>query len=61
MPHTATPLEDLDTAAHLRNIPSDRDDCEPWLHGPPSRNIKRLTQHWAHEYEWRKAEAQFNE
>jgi hypothetical protein len=45
----------------LADIPSDLDDCEPWLHGPPSRDIKGLTQHWAHEYDWRIAEAQIIE
>jgi pimeloyl-ACP methyl ester carboxylesterase len=45
----------------LADFPPDLDDCEAWLHGPPSHDISRLTQYWANKYDWRKAEAQLNE
>jgi pimeloyl-ACP methyl ester carboxylesterase len=45
----------------LADLPSDLDDCEPWLHGPPQRDISRLTQYWSNKFDWRKVEAQLNE
>jgi hypothetical protein len=45
----------------LTDIPSNVDGREPWIQGPPPSDINRLIQYWAHEYDWRKAEAQLNE
>jgi pimeloyl-ACP methyl ester carboxylesterase len=54
-------LERLKQKLALSDIPSNLDDCEPWLHGPPTSEISRLTQCWASKYDWRKAEARLNE
>lgn len=54
-------LERLKQKLALSDFASDLDDCEPWLHGPPTKEINRLTQYWAHKYDWRKAEARLNE
>jgi pimeloyl-ACP methyl ester carboxylesterase len=42
------------------DLPDEVPDVEPWTRGPPLADIKRLADHWANTFDWRKAEAKLN-
>ena len=45
----------------LADFPDEVPLNDPWARGAPLADIKRLAAHWADGYDWRKAEAEFNE
>jgi Epoxide hydrolase N terminus len=52
-------LETLQKKLELATFPQDLDDAG-WTFGSPLHDIKRLTNHWTTDYNWRKAEAELN-
>lgn len=52
-------LDDLKLRLSLARFPDELDDAE-WEYGAPLDDIKRLTQYWKDEYDWRAAEKRLN-
>lgn len=52
-------LDDLKLRLSLARFPDELDDAE-WEYGAPLADIKRLTQYWKDEYDWRAAEKKLN-
>jgi hypothetical protein len=45
----------------LTNFPHEIANVEPWSHGPPLFDIKRLSLYWENGFNWRIVEAKLNE
>jgi pimeloyl-ACP methyl ester carboxylesterase len=45
----------------LTDFPHEVADVEPWSHGPPLSDIKRLSLYWENGFNWRTVEAKLNE
>ncbi|RMZ79808.1 hypothetical protein DV738_g3221, partial [Chaetothyriales sp. CBS 135597] len=45
----------------LADFPDEVTDETPWVRGPPVAEVKRLATYWANGFDWRKAEAKFNQ
>lgn len=45
----------------LTDFPDEAADAEPWSHGSPLSDIKRLALYWEKGFDWRAVEAKLNE
>ena len=52
-------LEKLHQKLSFASFPDEIDDAN-WDYGAPLADIKRLTQYWKDEYDWRKQESEMN-
>ena len=53
-------IDRLHKKLELCDFPDEIEGAE-WEYGAPLADIKKLTQYWKEEYDWRKAEAELNE
>ena len=53
-------LTRLQQKLRLTDFPDECVDAENWCHGSPLADVKRLTHHWIHTFDWRAAEARLN-
>lgn len=54
-------LRRLQQKLALTDFPDEIEDVEPWSHGTPLADIKRLTRYWENGFDWRAAEAKLND
>jgi hypothetical protein len=53
-------LATLRAKLELATFPDELEDAG-WKYGPPLADVKRLTERWRNEYDWRKHEREINE
>lgn len=53
-------IKNLKQKLALANFPDEVPDIEPWSHGSPLSDIKRLAHYWENGFDWRAAEANLN-
>ncbi|TLD34820.1 60S ribosomal protein [Venturia nashicola] len=54
-------LEKLQAKLAATDFPDELDSGDMWKYGAPLRDIKRLTEYWKYQFDWRKAEAKINQ
>lgn len=53
-------IERLKAKLALTDYPSEAEDAASWKRGPPLKDVKRLADHWAKGFDWRKVEQHLN-
>ncbi|KAE9968843.1 hypothetical protein EG327_010890 [Venturia inaequalis] len=54
-------LETLQAKLAATTFPDSLESGDMWNYGAPLRDIKRLTEYWRNQFDWRKAEAKINQ